>query len=101
MELLDSEVVEEGDPVMVADIEEEVHEVWVLRGTPAGRAHRVHHWEAEDVAVEPHGPSRVECRERGVVDAPGPLVEIGHQRLASAGAGNLGLVSSYDLSTHQ
>ena len=66
---LEAEVVEERDPVVVADVEEEVDEVGMVLRAPARGADRVHHGEAEDVAVEAHRRGGVEGRERRVVHA--------------------------------
>ncbi len=75
---LGAEVVEERDPVVVADVEEEVDEVRVVLRAPAGGADRVHDGEAEHVAVEAHRRRRVERRERDVVDPLHAVVQLVH-----------------------
>jgi hypothetical protein len=64
-----AEVVEEGQAVGVADVEEEVHEVALVLRSPGLDLHRLHERQAEDIAVETDGARRVERRERHVVDA--------------------------------
>src|SRR2546421_7854079 len=78
VERLGAEVVEERDPVVVADVEEEVDEVGVVLRPPADGADRVDDREAEYVPVEMNSPGRVEGGERGVVDTFHPMVQPGH-----------------------